>query len=402
MILGFLLRFFVGYDVLACAADEGGHGALHGAVIGALADAQITPWRVHHAVDGTLFFSVLRRDTERLRRLPVSASLALVERHGLPELALRYRRRIGIPLGALLFCVLLFYFSRILWRVEVTGAVTVPAEQIEAELATLGWRAGTWLSGEDLYAVSDQLLALDHRLSYASVVRRGTVLHVHVREREIPPPPVEKVPANLIAKKDGFVVSYTVSEGQVVVQAGQAVRAGELLISGVVLHRGGSLSVVCAEGAVYAKTICTATAEVPLSHTVREEVGRMVYDRGLKIFGLHINFLKSTGNIDTECGTITESRQMALPSGIPLPIWKTECYAPVYAERLHTYTPAEAVRLATARAQAQVRAEMGDAEVLTTSTVVEETADGYRVIYTVECMMDIATPRQIGGVSEEG
>jgi similar to stage IV sporulation protein len=225
---------------------------------------------------------------------------------------------------------------------------------------------------------------------------------VHVREREEPPTQTEKAPANLVAKKDGFVVSYTVKEGQPMVSAGQAVRAGELLVSGVVLHRGGSLSVVCAEGAVYARTTCSATVEIPLVQTVEEDAGRVVYDRALKIFGWEINFFKSTGNIDIECDTITENRQVSLPFGIRLPIWQSVTYTVARRTQEQTHTPAEAVRLATSMAQARVREEMGDAQVLTASTVVTQTANGYAVTYTVECLMDIATSREIGGGLEQG
>lgn len=402
MILAKMLRFFCGVDTITCPPVEGETARLHGEVMQVISEAGVQPYRVRHTADGTLVLLVARGDTLRLRALPIAGALVLCKRQGFPELLLRYRRRIGIPIGILLFCCMLFYFSQILWRVEVTGAVSVPAERIQAELATLGFGEGAWLASEDLYAVSDQLLALDGDLSYASVVRRGTVLYVHIREREEPPDPVEKVPANLVAKKDGFVISYAVREGQPMVSAGQAVRAGELLVSGVVLHRGGSLSVVCAEGAVYARTTCTATVEMPLAQIVQEEAGRLVYDRALKIFGWEINFFKNTGNIDIECGTITENRQVALPFGIRLPIWQTVTYTVARREREQNYTPAEAVRHATVAAQAQVRAEMGDAQVLTTSTAVEQTAHGYAVTYTVECMMDITTPREIEGVTEQG
>ena len=83
-----------------------------------------------------------------------------------------------------------------------------------------------------------------------------------------------------------------------------------------------------------------------------------------------------------------------------LPIWLTTVRQPIFETETRTYTPAEAVRLATAQAQAQVRAELGDAQVLTTATLVEQTENGYRVTYTVECIMDITAPREIGVLHE--
>lgn len=400
MILSWLLHFFAGYDAIACPPVENGTARLHGEVMQTLADIGVQPWRVSHKADGTLVLLLPRRDTARLCDLPIAEALSLRGRYGLPALLVRYRRRIGIPLGVMLFCMMLFYFSQILWRVEVTGAVHVPAERIEAELASLGFDAGAWLSGADLYAASDRLLALDADLAYVSVVRHGTVLRVRVRERELPTPPAEQRPTNLVAKKDGVVVSYTVGEGQPMVGAGQAVRAGELLVSGVVLHRGGSLSVVCAQGAVYARTSCTATVEVPLSQVVQVEKGRVALGHGMKIFGWSINFSKNTGNEDIECDTITENRQIAFRERVRLPIWLTTVWQPLCQTETRTYSSAQAVRLATAQAQAQVRAELGAAQVLATSTLVEQTEDGYRVTYTVECIMDITAPREIGVLHE--
>ncbi len=400
MILRPFLRFLCGYDRICCPAPVHHPERLHAALVETLAARDIPVSGMRHAPDGSLGFCVARKHTKRLADVPSGFGLLLCERRGLPALAARYRRRLGIPIGALLFVCLLFYFSQIVWRMDVQTEEARLQNVVTEALAAEGLGAGAWLPGLDLYAASNRLLAACPELSYASIVRSGTTLSVRVRPKEDAPPDATSAPANLVARRDGVIVSFAAERGQVMVAAGQAVRAGELLVGGVVLHRDGSLSMVRASGAVYADTTCSATAEASCSETETTYVRGAQLRREVQIFGLRINFSKRTGNAEGECGTIVTYKQATLFSRVSLPATVRTTYAREAQVLTHTYTQSETVRLATVRALEALRAEMGaDASVLSLRTETVQTENGYRVTCTAECVMNIAAVREM--VAEE-
>lgn len=391
--LGFLLSFFAGRDHILCPPDT--DGKLHGALASALAAQEIAASKLSHTPDGALSFFVPRRDSARLAAFPRRFGLSLVSRHGLPAFLARYRRRVGVLVGAVLFVCMLVGFCGMLWRVDVQGADYQTEQEIRETLAKIGCDEGAWLGKKDFYAVSTALCAELPTLSYASVVRDGMTLAVTVRLREDAPPATPTTPANLVADRDGVILSLALSAGQPMVSVGQAVRRGELLAGGVVLHRDGSLSVVRAAGTVMAETTCTASAEAATAETKTVVRGRVVYGRSLKIFGKEIKFFKSTGNTDIECDTITEELQWSLGTHCLLPIRTCTTYQQVFGAETITRTDAEAVRLATERAMQALRAELGDAEVLTMRTETEQTETGWRVTCTATCRKNIALTAEI-------
>ena len=54
--------------------------------------------------------------------------MRLIEKGGMPFTRFRYRKRIGLLVGALLFALFLGGMSRFIWNVEIEGAETIKEE----------------------------------------------------------------------------------------------------------------------------------------------------------------------------------------------------------------------------------------------------------------------------------
>ncbi|MCD7830086.1 MAG: sporulation protein YqfD, partial [Clostridiales bacterium] len=267
----------------------------------------------------------------RLRRARALAERAMcrleVERsEGLPAFLRRFRRRYALAAGLAfaLFCAVTL--SQFVWVIEVTGNTAVSNSVILTELESLGFGIGSYGPGVDCRALSNQALLDLRELSFLSVNISGVYAQVVVREAA-PAPEIESdAAADIVAAVDGVVVDVDTVAGRSQVAEGQAVLAGEILISGLATYESGdgsgtvlSSREVRAEGEVWALTNRTLRAATPLTAQTRTaEETRTLYS--LKILKHPIKFYQNSSISGLTCGKIKKGHALPLPGGTVLPL----------------------------------------------------------------------------------
>ena len=179
----------------------------------------------------------------------------------------RSRRRIPFLVAAALLILAVLYAPTRVWFVEVEGNSTIPDRKILSAAEACGvkfWAKSGEIRSEQ---VKNQILNLIPELQWAGVNFSGGVAVVSVRERLQDEPIRERNSiTNVVAARDGVIVSMSVLGGQSLCQVGQAVRAGELLVTGCVdleTHT----QYTHADAEIYAMTQRTLTAVYPQTAT---------------------------------------------------------------------------------------------------------------------------------------
>lgn len=172
-------------------------------------------------------------DFRRLRRPAVRAGvqLRIVRRGGLPFLWARLRRRPGLLGGALLAIALVLVLGARVWEVQVHGVEAAEARRVRQVLARLGLRPGVVRPGLDLSSIERELLVEIPSLAWADVRLRGAVAVVEVRPRRDAEAQALRS-GDIVATHDGLVTQVLAAAGWPVVQPGEVVRRGQVLISG--------------------------------------------------------------------------------------------------------------------------------------------------------------------------
>lgn len=154
---------------------------------------------------------------------------------GLFRYAKRLQNRIGIVLGALLFCALTSYFDGLILGVEYTGT-NVYAREAEQTLASYGIKPfAKYKSGnEDI--VCAKLLALDG-VEFCSVKKDG--LRVKVEMRLSPFQKNTFQAGDMVSERNGTIIALTVLRGTAQKKTGDRVQAGETLVAGYFLTESG-------------------------------------------------------------------------------------------------------------------------------------------------------------------
>ncbi len=173
------------------------------------------------------------RDFKHIRKIRGKSKLhiKIIEKFGIIFIIKRYFKRIGIPVGILMFFTTLYVLSLFVWNITVTGNKKVSTLEIENYCSQLGVRQGVLLSEIHPQLLREKLLLECDGLSWCSFNIEGSKITVNVSE--ISENSGENSPSNIVSDYDCIISNLYVESGIANVKKGDAVRKGELLVSGI-------------------------------------------------------------------------------------------------------------------------------------------------------------------------
>ncbi len=321
--------------------------------------------------------------------------IRIVEKRGLPLFMHKHRRRGAFVAGMLLFALIIALLSSFIWAIEIDGTEEIDKNMIRNALRSCGLDVGVIKYTLKASEIKEDMLRTVPELSWLWVEVKGTRAFVHVREKT-PVPEIVPAgrPANVVAEKDGVIVSCTAVRGTGMVQPGDTVQKGALLISGTVETKHGGTLLVHAEGAVQAKTWQNKSGTFPRNIRTETDTGESRTRYGIRIGDLDISLYGKNAPFETYR---TELEQHSLR------LWG-ELYLPVTLEKSTLYkTDVNYVTLPpeeTAQYYGQKLMEEieipDDGEIINTEYSYILNTDGtISVTCTVECMEEIGKTREI-------
>lgn len=280
-------------------------------------------FRVESIDDLTVQGTIYRKDYKFLQELTEHRGdkLDIVKRQGLYWDGLDLRRRPLLIFGAAIILLLALYLpSRILF-VEVEGNSAVSAKMILDAAEKCGISFGVSRREVRSEKIKNALLEQIPELQWVGVNTSGCVATISVTEKSVIQQPQE--PRNgvssIVAARDGVIWECTVISGNPLCQVGQAVKAGQILVSGYT-DCGIMIKAARAEAEIYAQTLRDLDVVTPTNAVQRGKQSGRETRYSLLIGKKLINLLKDSGISDTTCVKMYEKHYLTLPGGFQLPI----------------------------------------------------------------------------------
>jgi len=290
--------------------------------------------------------------------------IRIAQRCGLPFIIYRYRRRKLLLGGVLFFILSLFALSSFVWRVDIVGAETLSHEELHEFLAERGLHVGRFKHFIDHDILARELLAYHDELGFAYVHTRGTRTTVLLAEAIPAALTIDRTtPTHVVADRDGLITNITAGAGAPLVRAGDVVRAGELLVSGMLQispdDPGTEIVHVHAYAEVWARRYYPIEFSVPLTYSQRVFTGRTANRHAVQLLfasGRVWNLPRSSISF-RDYDRMTTQHQPGAGGDYPLPfVWMTTHYAEFVMETRHR-TPDQARDLAERQLTARVLRE---------------------------------------------
>lgn len=288
----------------------------------AINSAGIELYDTRQVGDLTVHFRLRRQEYRKLLQLTQRRGerLRLSRKKGMYWSARQILRRPVLLLGiSLLISLTLYLPGRILF-IEVEGNQTVPSALIIERAEQCGIGFGSSRRTLRSEQIKNALLQAIPELQWAGVNTYGCRAVISVREKPVSAERGEGAEvSSIVASRDGVISEITVQKGNRVCSVGQAVKQGQVLISGYT-DCGICIRATRAEGEVFANTKRSVDMKMPIEYEQKGEPIRQEEKYSFLIGKKQINFCKDSGIFTTSCDKMYSVKYITLPGGFQLPL----------------------------------------------------------------------------------
>ena len=291
------------------------------AALSAMNRQGIALYQVRHEKELVMRFSIQRSNYHYVEAIckKRGESLRVIRRYGLYFTAVQLWNRKLLLLGVCFLIWLAAYLPTRVLFVQVEGNTSVATNRILSAAQESGIQFGASRRKVRSERVKNALLDAVPQLQWAGVNTRGCTAVISVRERTpVKSTSSDNTVASIVADRDGYILSSVVTRGTGQVQPGQAVKEGQVLISGYT-DCGICIQATHAEGEILAQTQRVLHAVTPADYVQKGCVTRIKRRYSLLLGKKRIFFWKDSGISDAGCDRIYKEYRLTLPGGFSLP-----------------------------------------------------------------------------------
>ena len=319
-------------------------------------------------------------------------TLEVIRRSGGQKALGRLRRRMALAVSGVGVLMVLFLSSLFIWEIQVTeNDSPLPNEKILNVLAGNGVGVGTFWPGLSSDMIRSAALTELPELCWLAVNVHGSRAQVAVRSAVAVPELLNDGEAvHITAQRSGIIESIHVREGETLVQPGDAVLKGDILVSGVRPGGYDGPRTVRAQAEITARTWYELTMQSPLEQQKKAVDGRKSIRFALIVGKRRINFYFGSGILTGECDKITRIRPLELKGVFSLPLaLVTETRIPWTPETSQASEP-ELTAVMERLLTEQLHRQLGENGEIVTRRIDSAVLDGMLVVtLRAECLQSI-------------
>ena len=320
--------------------------------------------------------SIANRRGDRIKILKVG---------GLRSICSSMRRRPVFMIGTLILLLLSLYMPTRVLFVRVEGNTDVPSKLILQKAQECG--IDFWSSRKDVRSehVKNNLLSAVPQLQWAGINTYGCVAVISVEEKSenIENKKSCKV-SSIISSADGIITECTVRNGTAQCGVGDAVRAGQLLVSGYT-DCGLKVQTGVADAEIMAQTIHRLDMITPDCRLQRVKITGSDKKYSLLIGKKLINFYNGSGISEGTCVKMYSKKYLSLPGGLRLPVAVIEVEYIYYTTSESILTRDQGREILEKAANDYLLSQMYAGQILQTDTVVLQEEKYYRLTGAYFC-----------------
>lgn len=247
--------------------------------------------------------------------------MRVIKREGLYWSSKRMLHRPVLLFGLAIMVAMTLYLPGRIFFVRVEGNSAIPTKMILEQAEGCGIRFGATRRLVRSESMKNALLQSLPELQWAGINTAGCVATITVKEKTASDDEIKHTTgvSSIVASRDGVIQRCTVTKGNPLCSVGQAVKEGQMLVSGYT-DCGLSINATQAEAEIYALTDRRIKVLSPTNYSSRGEILHSEINYSLQIGKNLINFFNNSGISDSTCVKIYESHPLSLPGGFVLPV----------------------------------------------------------------------------------
>ncbi len=313
----------------------------------------------------------------------------IIKKIGVPFFIRKIDERKGLIAGVVVACFLIVLYTKSVWVIDVEGNSKISDSKIMDVLEENGLKKGTLKKDIDYEKYKFLLYQNIPGISWANLQIDGARMVVEITEVTQAPENAEKKICNIIASHDGIIENQVVSAGESMVKSGEAVKKGDLLVSGVTFNDKAQATQFWASRAVVnASTKRVFKAEIAKKQTKTIYTGREKSRNQLEFFRLKIPlYIMNTSFKNYKC---EESETSPVICGTELPVKLKRKVLKEIRTESYTADKKTAEKLVQAEKNKFEKSFSAGTKIKSVDKKISETASFYIFIYTYSLTENIA------------
>lgn len=358
---------------------------------------KIELWNIEKISEAEVLVNIKYSEYNKVKEVAeiTKCKLSVKKSKGIPELINRYKKRkIFVCIFAIAIISICIYSSRI-WQLEIIGEFDIPIEELWNELEVEGIRKGMRKKDLDYAKIKRNIYLRRKDVAWMGFEIKGTKAYVKFVQRvNKTKTELENIPCNIITEKDGIVQKIFVKSGQKLVNEGDFVSKGQILISGKVSNSNEKSRYVSADGEIILKTTYINKVTVPYEKDLAYKTGKKEKKYKIEIGNYQINFINNDTKFE-KYDTITMSNQLRIFKRFEVPIRLTELtYEELKIDTVN-YTKEQAEIIAKNEAILNIEKQISKQEILDKKIEILETDVGVSATVVIQCLEKVGVREKL-------
>ena len=392
MYIGILLRLIFGYVRIEV------EGYYIERFINICQNKKILIWNLKRQKGVKLFLNIGIKDFKKLKNIArkTNCKIKISKKKGIPFILHRYKKRKIFALFLILIAFAIYTSSKYVWNIEVQVEDNLQIEQIEEDLANLGLRKGVRKSKIETDKLINELRLKRNDISWIGIDLKGTNVIVKAVKSDEKPDLLDNSDyCNIVASKSGVITKIIAQNGTAVVNVGDEVNEGDILIAGYMEGKYTDKRYVHSLGVVQAKIKYQKSEKFYLNQENLRDTGNEEKKFQIKFNNFQINFYKTLSKFKIY-DTIYTEKNLKIFSNFYLPISIVEITNKEQVKETQKYSKEEVIELGKEKLSKAIEEDIANKENILGVTVdTEEQEDFVEVCVTYEVLENIESYEKI-------
>ena len=196
---------------------------------------KILIWNLKREKGVKLYLNIGINDFKKLSTIArkTNCKIKILRKKGIPFLLNRYKKRKIFAIFLILVMLIIFISSKYVWNVNISVKDDLQLENIEEDIKLLGISKGVKKDEIDTDKVINELRLKRDDIAWVGIDIEGTTVKINIVKADKAPNIVDNSDyCNIVASKSGVIQKIIAQNGTAVVNVGDTVQKGDILIAG--------------------------------------------------------------------------------------------------------------------------------------------------------------------------
>lgn len=355
-------------------------------------------WNLKRKKSSFLYANIAIKDFKKMKEIAkiTKCRIKIEKKRGLPFIVHRYKKRKLFVFLLMIIMTTIFTISNFVWNIEITGNKNISTQELLTQIQENGLEIGMLKQKVNIKNIINNMRLDRDDIAWIGIRLQGTNAKIEIVEADQKPEIIdENEYCDLVTRKDGVITKINVQNGTALVNVGDVVKNGEIIVGGWLEGKYTGTRYVHAKAEIEAKVWYSKKEKISLNQEIQDPTGRLENHYGIVVNNFKINLSKGVPKFE-KYDTISENKKIKIFSNFYFPIELSKTIYQELETKQISYTKEQAKEILIKKLEEELKSEIYNSERIV-NTQINEKLDGetieVEVIY--EVLENIGTNEKI-------